>query len=74
MIGSSSTEINCAISLNSRGRARKKARKGKGFLGLVIVKFGRKIGVDLANLFEEPSMEPVGIVTGQNAVLGRLDG
>jgi hypothetical protein len=54
------TEINGAI---VGGSITQKAGKGKGFFGLVVVEFGRKVRVNLADLVEEPGMEPVGVVT-----------
>ncbi len=48
--------------------------EGEGFFVLVVVEIGRELGIDLADLVEEPGVEPVGIVAGELAIFGGRDG
>ncbi len=48
--------------------------EGEGFFVLVVVEIGGEIGIDLADLVEEPGVEPVGVVAGESAALGWSNG
>jgi hypothetical protein len=45
-------------------------RDGKGFFGLTVVQVGRKLGIVVTYLVQEPGMESDGVVRGEDAICG----